>query len=156
MFPKWFCHNYCSKVVFTLICDFDASFKKSFSCRFPKTLVFYYENGVCRLWALGSTQSLAPWPLVSTSIFNTFQRSNCKAIVRKPYLFYIIICSFGAKCFYQWLCRDSIYCHCCIITLCHMFPASFAMVPKNVVHLKTGSLWLLPKSVLFSKVFAEP
>jgi len=42
------------------------------------------------LRVFGSTQSLVHWPVGIPTIFNVFQRSNCRAIVCKPYLFHII------------------------------------------------------------------
>ena len=87
---KQLCLDYCSKVAFTLVCDFDASVFKVF----VKTSFNY----CLLLWGwssqvLGSTQSLVHLCLGSPTIFDDFQRFDCRAIVCKPYLFHIIICS---------------------------------------------------------------
>ena len=92
LFPKWFCPNYCSKVALTLVCDFDASVFNKFSCRFSLNYCFWLWGW--SLQVLDSIQSLVPWPVRSPT--NTFQRSDSRAIICKPYLFHIIICSFIA------------------------------------------------------------
>ena len=56
LFPKCFCPNYCFKVAFTLVCDFDASnFNKLFADFFK--LLFFVMRMV-RFWALVEVWSL--------------------------------------------------------------------------------------------------
>jgi len=69
LFPKWFYPNYCSKVAFILVCDFDASFLKSFFSDFFKLLFFVMRVVFA---GFGQYPKSGPWPLGSPTIFDAF------------------------------------------------------------------------------------